>query len=350
MNASIELWRFIFTAMVCFLHFNDAYFKGKSYFGGGYTSVEFFFILSGFLLMYSFEKRNDRLCGENTSLKYISHRIKSFYPHYIFSFIILFSYTMAVTGEPLIGIPQKLLQSFWEISMLHMSGIKCSIYNFPTWYISALIIVSYIIYYLLMNNEKLFVNIIAPVSVILIYGYYSAYTGHIAVWDKMDYVIKAALLRAFAGISLGCLCYKLYKKMKKYINNKNFIITLNIIEILSFCFAIRFMTLKKLTQNDFIIIVALALGVTISFLTGSTKYNGIKEKILIFLGRLSYPIFLNHIFIRNVLSKYIPGKGEVMFLVFIIILILYSFITDKFVKVLLNLIKNVFNKSKTYLQ
>lgn len=349
MNANIELWRFIFTIIVCLLHFNGAYFSGKSYFGGGYIAVEFFFILSGFLLIHSFENKNYKAGIRVSAFKYTVNRIKSLYPHYIFSFIVMFIYIMIDKKETIVGVLKEIFKCFWEISMLQMSGIKCKIYNFPTWYISVLIIIGYLIYYLLENHKKIFLELIAPTAILFIYGYYSINTRHIDVGSKVDFGIKSGLLRGFAGMSLGCLCYKVYKQNKLYIENKSISSDkLNIIKLLCFGLVITLATLKRHTENDFIMVVALAIGVTISFLTNESRNKSI-DNILIFLGRLSYPIFLNHALLRILFLKYIPEKGNIMFFIFIIVTILYSYATDKIVRLSIKLIKNIFNESNVYI-
>ncbi len=328
MNTSIELWRFLFTIMVCLLHFNSTYFSRKSYFSGGYIAVEFFFILSGFLLMNSAERKGSK----QSALTYTIRKMKGFYPHYIFSLSIIFIYKMVEERETLFGILKKMVQVFWEVTMLHMSGIKYSkLYNYITWYISVLIIVGYIIYYLVCNYRKIFIELIAPVAILLIYGYYSFNIGYMDVWIPKLFGVRICLLRGFAGMSLGCLCYSIYKRNKQRVFTKAMFNMLNIIKIFSFCFVIVFAALRGRTQYDFILIVALSVGVTISFLTNSSKSQPI-ENILLFLGKLSYPIYLNHELLKILFAKYIPGKGHSMFLVFILVTIVYSYITDKIVK------------------
>lgn len=50
---SIEVYRYLFTTIVCLMHF-WAFFWGKgSICGGGYIAVDFFFVLSGFFLCNS---------------------------------------------------------------------------------------------------------------------------------------------------------------------------------------------------------------------------------------------------------------------------------------------------------
>ena len=51
---SIYIWRIVFTVLIMVMHFNNVYskiYENPHITGGGYIAVEFFFIVSGYLLM-----------------------------------------------------------------------------------------------------------------------------------------------------------------------------------------------------------------------------------------------------------------------------------------------------------
>ena len=77
-NINIELWRFIFTILICLLHFGTKI-NNTVYFRGGYIAVEFFFILSGYLLMV---KVNNNY--SDNQLDFTLQKIKRLYPHIFF--------------------------------------------------------------------------------------------------------------------------------------------------------------------------------------------------------------------------------------------------------------------------
>ena len=55
--SAVEFWRFVFTVMVSLYHM-EIFFVKKSLFPSGSGAVEFFFVLAGFLLGLSAEKRH----------------------------------------------------------------------------------------------------------------------------------------------------------------------------------------------------------------------------------------------------------------------------------------------------
>lgn len=79
---TLDLAKFAFTLMIAVYHLWTHYrMPGR----GGYIAVEFFFVLSGYLLAMKAD-----LSGEQTVMQYTWSRIKKFYPHYLFSFLVLF--------------------------------------------------------------------------------------------------------------------------------------------------------------------------------------------------------------------------------------------------------------------
>jgi peptidoglycan/LPS O-acetylase OafA/YrhL len=75
---NVELWRFAFTIGVVVMHFG--------YYNGYYIAVDFFFMLSGFLLMCSL----DSIPAERkTIFGFIKKRLIRIYPHYLFSLFVM---------------------------------------------------------------------------------------------------------------------------------------------------------------------------------------------------------------------------------------------------------------------
>lgn len=77
---SIEALRFIFMLIICIWHFDNV--DGIP---NGYMGVEFFFVVSGFLLYYSAKKRN-----VVSTFDYTFAKIRRFAPEYIF--VVVFIY------------------------------------------------------------------------------------------------------------------------------------------------------------------------------------------------------------------------------------------------------------------
>ena len=76
-NSRIEFWRFCFAIGIAIMHFG--------YYNGFYIAVDFFFMLSGFLLMTSMARHPDW-----SVWKIFKGRLAGLYPHYLLSFLLGF--------------------------------------------------------------------------------------------------------------------------------------------------------------------------------------------------------------------------------------------------------------------
>lgn len=86
-NHSIDFFRFIFAMLIVFYHYLFHILGRKT---GWYIGVEFYFILSGFFLMKSYEENKKFCLGEYKATNYLVDKIKKLYPHYLFSFLVMF--------------------------------------------------------------------------------------------------------------------------------------------------------------------------------------------------------------------------------------------------------------------
>lgn len=208
---AIQFWRIIFTLMIAIYHFDCFYPKFGETYGlvdGGYIGVEFFFIVSGYLLTQ--KSKEHKL----TALQYLVNRFKRLYPMYIIAFTTSFLFAnICVEHNGMKVIVYNLLHNADEILMLHLFGTnKASnaLYNAVTWYISAMFIVGYIIYWLMINHHKSFVEFLAPLSVMVIYSYFYRVYGNSIQWHiTNEFYLNTGLMRAFAGMSLGVIGYEL---------------------------------------------------------------------------------------------------------------------------------------------
>lgn len=327
-NGVIELWRFILIGAIGIMHFSNSYYGSSPYLGGAYVATEFFFIVSGYLLFSSFYKNKTR--NEKTNAwQFTFRRIKNLYPCYLFSFLVLFCFIMVQEKASLNAWISNLSQSAWELSFLQISGLKgFRLFNYPAWYISAMLIVGYFIYALLELEEEKFTKIIMPFAVLAIYCFFSKNSENIDVWGGAKILsISDALMRAFAGMSLGGICYQTSQtlKMREYSHGQRIFIT--VIEWMAYITALILMNNQGHTQLDFYIIVLLAIGVTLSFVNISYRTKLSSNYLLLSSGRLSFAMFLNQILVIGFIGTYVDNLGyKEGILLFLIALLFVSLI------------------------
>ena len=203
-NFQIEFWRYFFTCIICMLHFEAGYFADGSQpiFKCGYLGVEFFFILSGFFMMKHLENRQESAAG------YTFGRIRRLYPDLILSWIFLICNIAVMNHYSMKEVFGEVKLHVWEYLLMNITGITWDILNGPTWYLSALIIAGYFVYWLARWNRKIFLEFIAPIIIAAVYFWYIPMGEGLDYHLHMGRIFFAGIERAFGGLCIGCITFK----------------------------------------------------------------------------------------------------------------------------------------------
>lgn len=257
-NPEIDLLKLFFSFSVFFFHFNKV--PGfDCIMPRGYLAVEFFFIVSGYFM--GMKLRSGK---SPETVEFILRKITPIYPIVFAATVIAFIERMIFAGGDslykwLISIPQ----SFFEISMLWMSGINVGrSYNGPTWYISAMLIAMAVIYPLYRKYWKYFSKVGSLLVAIICYSIIFNYSQTICVASKYFGITTLGVIRAIAGLSLGVFLNELCSSA-----NQSICVTrcgnviFGIIKFLVFIFIVVYMckgnTFPKINVQkfDYVIIV-----------------------------------------------------------------------------------------------
>lgn len=324
-NNSITLWRIFFAYVIATFHLLNSYGYSTSL----YLATDFFFIVSGFLLAYDISRNK----YEN-ALMMIIHKIKNYYPHYIFSLLI------ALIVFQILGLgPRFDYKSFClEVLMLQMAGVNLTtLINVPTWYISVLLIASFFIFYLYKFHRRLYVEFIIPLFCLITGSWFWRNYGNLRhstlglditegiYWNK-------PLLIGFGMLSIGVLIYEIFKKVN--ISECVFGGGWRVIECLLLIGSMILAMLFKHNVTDFAFVTMIALGVLIAFINGECKWadNGVIK----YFSKLSFSIYLNHNMFREVAPYYASECNIWVFVGYLFTITVYSmltmFIVNEFIK------------------
>jgi hypothetical protein len=202
-----------------------------------------------------------------------------------------------------------------------MSGIYSPFTNIATWYLSSMIICMIILYPLLRKYKYNFLYIVAPILVLLIYGYLSNNNIHLKSAKKWIGFTYIGNLRAFADLTLGCLIYPLVEKIKKIKFTKFGSLVITIIELVCFIGTICICHFVfKAVKFVYISILLLTIGITLAFSEKTLDYKIMCNKFNYWLEKLSLPVYIFHLCIREFI-QYAPFMPKLSYKITILIYI-----------------------------
>ena len=301
-NGKIELLRFLFSIAVLCFHILK-YILGEispkngirlALFPGGAMGVEFFFILSGFLMassLYYAKNCQSSSLGSET-LRFIKNKFVSLLPMRLIVFVLLFAVTLLTNSWGIGTLIKKVLSYIPGFFLVQMSGIGVPYLNHIEWYLSVMLIGMFILYPLLRKNFDTVSKIIAPLATVLILGYLYQSAGRltgVTAWDGLCY---RSMLRGLSELCLGIFIFVICQKLQT--------VTLSGFKKLAFtgfeiaCWVTAFtMMLLVLPRNyEFYILFFIAVGAILSFSNLSYGSRMLNNKVIFYLGKLSLPIYL----------------------------------------------------------
>ena len=322
-NGAIDFLKFMFALMIVAFHFftyrmntsvaATALFPLKVPLPGGYISVEFFFLVSGFLMAQHTEgARQTPLPGGTgaESLRFVLRKFTAILPYYLFSIVSALVLCQVFINYTLITPTILGLDSLWEILLLQMTGLGVpQIINGPVWYLSAMLLAMLMVYPVLRRFPDMFFNVIAPLAALFLLGHLNRVYGTLDVIAASEEWFYPGIQRAVAEICLGCIAFGVCKKLPCFGKAGRWL--LGALEILCYGLTVVLANITFMSQADFVMLLLLAAGVTITFSGQSISSGLFRGRVFAYLGRLSMALFLchfslNRIFLMDVLK--IPIK------------------------------------------
>lgn len=248
--------------------------------------------------------------------KYLLKRIKGLYPAFLISLLFGLILSNIYREIPLSDWLFTAVDSIWEwlggIVMglgignnaygLYTDGMH-ALMNGPLWFISAIFIVGYLVYYLLEKCEDLFIGLIAPFSFLIAYGYFHL-NGISPMWYETmaGGYLNQAFVQAFVCMGLGCIFYVLISKIKEHKLSESLKILLTIVQVLCAGLVIY----HTLFGSKFYFTTIHAICAILTFLTLLNEdyfTKIINSKIWEIPGKLALYLYMLHFPIIGVLYK-----------------------------------------------
>jgi peptidoglycan/LPS O-acetylase OafA/YrhL len=277
------------------------------FFRNGYLAVDFFFVLSGFVLYHAYGQKN--MDPGRFKRFFISRTFRIFPLHIVMLFVFilleLLKYFAGLKGynfsnpafsgnnTPSEIIPNLLLLEGW----LGKLGHTVNSFNTPTWSIS-IEFYTYLIFgsilFFLPGIKKYLFFILSTVS-------------FIALEVRFPY-LNNNIFRGLSCFFIGCLCYLAYLEIEKLKLTDRVI---NLFETISIATAVAVIPFDFAYKSIIMTLVFCFIVISFSFDRGFIS-TLLKSKMINHLGKLSYSVYLTHYAILNIILSIAMIAGKLL--------------------------------------
>lgn len=319
-NVTIDFLRFLFSVIVVLHHSRYVLGDDNCYFLGGSLAVEFFFFVSGYLLLVGADKVG-RKNGAGTNgigtetLHFILHKIRSFLPEFLIAWWIGFVLIGVVRQYGVLDYLKAFGNDFWELTLVKMSGLFTHGIDGAMWYLSAMLLGMAFLYPLLRTKRDLMTHLVCPLLALFLYGYLCQAEGHPRdpiVWLGLCY---KGLVRAIAGLCTGVVICMAVRRIKKLapagLTKLGNALAIGV-QLLCLILAIRYMAEQEPSEYDYFYMFLLMLLVLISFsgfgLESVLGNSQRLHRLSAFLGKYSLSLYLGHLYFAQHVNELLPKE------------------------------------------
>lgn len=285
---ALDSWRGLCACMVALFHFNVfSHVQSARIIQNAYLFVDFFFVLSGFVIAANYQARLMQGFGSG---RFLFLRLGRIYPLHLATMALFIPIDIAKDGASL----QLLRAVATNALLLHGTGINSGLWlNFPSWSISAEF-VAYIVFALATSwlgpRMLPWIAIAMAGSAILVFV-----SPH-----RMDSTYDYGLARCLYGFALGVLCFRVRERfhwLDRPIGRHADTLAEGIAVIL------LYLCLAMLDGHSAAAVATPALFAGLVLLFARERglvSRALKVRPLLLVGALSYSIYMMHAFVRAV--------------------------------------------------
>ena len=291
-----EFWRFVFIMMVCFLHFEeDVYDDVHILAYGGYLGVDFFFLLSGFAVAYS-NKRNPI----GSTLQYVFGKVKKIYPDFLFAIFLMLAlyviYDSSGLKNVLIHIYECRFQYFL-INALFPTGLEMRSIWFLSYWVIGLLVLSYLI----KRNVMLVSGGIALSFMSWHWCYIGSFFNNSVT---PEFLWSVRLIKCVSQVIIGACAYVILQRFENAKLTPFGKAVFSMFEFLTIMYVMYFIPRDARNHTDYYLCLGFVVIILMSFWNKTYLSKLLDNRVSVFLGRLSFPIYLYHLFIIRLLTIY----------------------------------------------
>ncbi len=285
-----------FTTALCVLFFHYELFvkpgidQEHRWFLGFNRGVDFFFVLSGFIIAHNY---SDRITDLSSYARFLQKRLARVYPlHLLTLLIVIAMYLVATRLEITIKDPSHYNWRFIpeQLLLLHAWGIDDRLsFNDVSWSISAewfLYLVSPVLFAVILRL-RVVGSIIALLAGVILLDQCSGILGH--KWSEGTF--HFGILRALPSFAFGVIIWNVYKALRE---------TWKIPWVFAVALYLVALAAMLLMVPDELVIAVFGLAIVACALAETSRDLPVKLQIpLQSLGNASYGLYMFHLLIAN---------------------------------------------------
>jgi peptidoglycan/LPS O-acetylase OafA/YrhL len=301
----LDSWRGICALLVALLHF-QAYnhLSGVAFFRNSYLFVDFFFVLSGFVIAANYQ---DRLAHGFGIGRFMLLRFGRLYPLYfvtLMAFVVFEGLQLMIpelgalgSSEPFAAPRQSLDTIVANVLLLQNFGT----YDFLTWNTPGWSIATEFWTYLIFAVVVVLAQkrSVQAMLVLLAGG-----LGFLLVFSEhgMNTTFDFGLIRCVAGFAAGTLAFHIWAgHFSKHLPTKRLG---GVLELLTIAAVIAFVTAADQGTLSVLAPIVFAAAVLVFAAESGPVSSFLRKRLFILLGTLSYSIYMVHLFIETQLLNF----------------------------------------------
>lgn len=303
-NGKIEFMRFFFSMCVLLVHIEGTVYGGVKSWGWftlanrGYIGVEFFFLVSGYLLgkklaaLDPVRPDRDTLGGE--TCRFLWGKLRPILPyHFIFCGVMILLWAIHYSAATFWTV---FLERAYTLFFLHRTGIGGAspkdILGLE-WYICSMLLAMALLYPIGRRYGKAF-RCLAPIAGILICGYLTVKTGHLHDAYSMLGITYKCNWRALGELLIGLGCYEASCAIRERCVSRKNRFLLAVTEVCCYALVALYAFSDLDVRYDIYALCLLAVAITISFSGSGAAANSpvFNNALCGWLGKISLPIYL----------------------------------------------------------
>lgn len=322
-NSLVELFRFLFTVCVILAHLQTVFENNQLKFKwNGHIAVEFFFVLSGYLMAAQcMKRRDDGVPLWRSTWTFVKRKAVAIAPiWYVVLFHFVATRAIAYTNKKFIHMSAFLLRMAPSFVFASGYGIKETASIPFSWYIPVMLVSMLILYPMIRKWGKNFICIVAPL-VVLFYCAWAMQVHNSLLMLEGDFYgfVYPKQIRGLGDLCMGLVAYAISDALRARFQNRLTLfgrMVATLIGVAMYALPIIWLILGLRGEAHPMVLMMFGLGTAVLFsgLDLSDKIPSWLSKVFCWLGKISLSLYLcQSLVVKTSLGAYTSGKHPLIY-------------------------------------